>query len=274
VTFSGDDRSNLQNFIQDIEFRAKTEGCSLEELRRSALYLFSGPARKWYQAFGDEYPTWQELVEELKLYYISPNNDSRVRRYIDSRRQKRYEPFLAYLADMELSFKKLSYQVSESEKVQTLKDNLNPYFAEKMVLTEVTTMRDFKRYGRQIELMSMMHRSDRVNVLDEDQDDEPILSETEEILAVKGQPSNKNSKTLKTTASFCQTEPLTPKTSRQSMRCFNCENYGHHHNQCPETKDRDFCYKCGEKDHTTLTCPRCSQGNDRGGADGGATSRH
>jgi hypothetical protein len=48
---------------------------------------------------------------------------------------------------MELSFKKLSKQIAESEKVQTFKENLNPYFAEKMVLTEVNTMKDFKRYG-------------------------------------------------------------------------------------------------------------------------------
>jgi hypothetical protein len=38
--------------------------------------------------------------------------NSRVRRYIDSRRQKRFEPFMTYLADMELNFKRLSYEVT------------------------------------------------------------------------------------------------------------------------------------------------------------------
>jgi hypothetical protein len=86
------------------------------------------------------------------LYYILLNNVSRVRRYIVSGRQKWLEAFLAYFEDMELSFETLSYQVSESEKVNT--------------------MRDFKRYGRKIELMSMMHRTDRINVIDEVQNDE------------------------------------------------------------------------------------------------------
>jgi hypothetical protein len=209
----------------------------------------------------------------LKLYYLSPNNDSRVRRYIDSRRQKKFEPFLAYLADMELNFKKLSYQVSESEKVQTLRENLNPYFAEKMVLAEIHTMKDFKRYGRQIELMNMMHRTDRINVIEEEQIDEGTQPESDEILAIKG-PPNKNFKTTMTSSRSCQTDAVTPGISRQSMKCFNCENYGHHHNQCPEIKIGNFCFGCGERDHTTLTCPKCSQGNDRGGAEAGTTSRH
>jgi hypothetical protein len=266
VTFSGDEKSNLQTFLQDIESQAKTEGCSREELRRAAFYLFTGPARKWYQAFGDEYPTWQELVEELKLYYLSPNNDSRVRRYIDSRRQKRFEPFMAYLADMELNFKRLSYEVSESEKVQTMKDNLNPYFAEKMVLMEVTTMKDFKRFGRQIELLSMTHRGERINLIDEDR---PEGIDSEEIMAIKGQ-TNKISKTVGST----QTEATQTSSGRSSMKCFNCDTYGHHHNQCPEPKTRPFCYKCGEKESTTTNCTNCASGNEYSGAEGGATSRH
>jgi hypothetical protein len=42
---------------------------------------------------------------------------------------------------------KLSYQVAESKKVQTLKENLNPYFAEKMVLTEVNTEKRMKSFA-------------------------------------------------------------------------------------------------------------------------------
>jgi hypothetical protein len=271
VTFSGDEKSNLQTFLQDIESQAKSEGCSWEELRRAAFYLFTGPAKKWYQAFGDEYLTWQELVEELKLYYLSPNNDSRVRRYIDSRRQKRFEPFMAYLADMELNFKKLSYGVSESEKVQTMKENLNPYFAEKMVLTEVTSMKDFKRFGRQIELLSMTHRNERINLIDEDRIED---KDTEEVMAVKAQTnknlSNKTSKSVSST----QTEPNQIGSGRSSMKCFNCDSYGHHHNHCPEPKTRPFCYKCAEKESTTTNCTKCSSGNEYSGVEGGAISRH
>jgi hypothetical protein len=40
-------------------------------------------------AFGDDFVSWDDLVQELRLYHLSPDNDKSFRRYIDARKQKR-----------------------------------------------------------------------------------------------------------------------------------------------------------------------------------------
>jgi hypothetical protein len=80
----------------------------------------------------------------------------------------------------------------------------------------------------------MNHRSERINLID---GDEQERIESEEVLAIKGQSNYKiaNSKTTKSVGST-QTEPIQASTGRSGMRCFNCDAYGHHHNQCQEER--------------------------------------
>jgi hypothetical protein len=291
LTFSGEGKTaNLQDFLAKVKVLAKTEKCSNEELRRSAYYLFSGAVREWYLAFGDEYQTWDDIVAELKLNYLAPNNDLRIRRYIDSRRQKLYEPFLSYLADMEQNYQKLSYQVPEVEKVQCIKDNLNSNFAEKLVLLNIRTMDDLKTCCRRIEALSTMQRSEmnqnvrrfepprRIAELQYEGEESSTGGyqqfESEEVCAVQG-PTLKSSTLKKTMTLGCQTDPITtvPPNFKPNMRCYNCNDYGHHHNSCPQPRTRLFCFRCGEAGVASTNCQRCMSGNGPRGAEGGATSR-
>jgi hypothetical protein len=291
LTFSGEGKTaNLQDFLTRVKVLAKAENCNDEELRRSAYHLLSGTAREWYVAFGEDFDSWNELVAELKLYFLAPNNDTQVRRYIDSRRQKRFEPFLTYLADMEQNFKKLSYQVPEAEKTQTIKDNLNSFFAEKLVLLDIRTMEVLKKCCRRIEALNVIQRPEavanarrfepqrRVAELEfegeeELQPKETPKFETEEVCAIRGQPSKLATKPQTKTLG-CQTDSgtTTSTPTNPGMKCYNCQNYGHHHNSCSEPRTRLFCFGCGAPDTAKPSCPNCS-GNHQRGAEGGAASR-
>jgi hypothetical protein len=119
LTFSGEGKSaNLQDFLAKVKVLAKTEKCNYGELRCSIYYLCSGAVREWYVAFGDEYQTWDDIVAELKLKYLASNTDLRIRRYIDSRRQRLCEPFRSYLEDVERDYQKVSCQVPEVKRVR------------------------------------------------------------------------------------------------------------------------------------------------------------
>jgi hypothetical protein len=302
LTFSGEGKTaNLQDFLTRVKVLAKAERCSDDELRRSAYHLLSGPAREWYVAFEDDFETWDDLVAELKLYYLSPRNDITVRRYIDGRRQKGYEPFLTYLADMEQNYKKLSYTVPVYEKVQTIKDGLNPYFAEKLVLLEVRTMEDLKKCCRRIEALSAIQYNRpetnpirqrfeptrRVSELycDANYHDIAITQpefqpqyDPEQIAALTAPNTNKTP--IRTQTSGCQTDEIPQRqsnyTEKPGMRCFNCNDYGHHRNVCPKSKGAVYCYRCGQPNVILPNCTHCNltgnPGNGARGAEGGTVS--
>jgi hypothetical protein len=296
LTFSGEGRTgNLQDFLTRVNVLAKAERCSPEELRRSAYHLFSGPAKEWYVAFGDDFVSWDDVVQELKLYHLSPDNDKSIRRYIDARRQKRGESFLTYLADMELNFKKLSYTVSQQEKVQTIKDNLNSYFAEKLILIDINSMEQLKQCCRKIEALNVYRPeannftkprfeppARRVSELVYPGEEDEVDPATEEdgrkfedgqVCAVRGPTTNRVPKTARSFA--CQTDPIPEYTATptSNMKCYNCQNYGHHHTVCPVPKKNIYCYRCGTPDVILSKCQRCNSGNGNRGAEKGAVSR-
>ena len=52
--------------------------------------------------------------------------------------------------------------------------------------------------------------------------------------------------------------PKLGSTHRRAIRCFDCQNFGHARQQCPNPTGEAFCYGCGRHQVTFRTCPKCS----------------
>lgn len=54
--------------------------------------------------------------------------------------------------------------------------------------------------------------------------------------------------------------------------CWNCQEVGHLHSQCTKPQMALFCFTCGLKGHTTMSCPTCSL-NSKGGKPAAVATR-
>jgi len=266
ITFSGDpnDRKSLGllDFLSRINVLAKSWKVSDDELLSSATILLTGSALQFYWAFYQSFRTWNDLVQELLSTYLSNDIDFETRQEIDNRKQRANETFMSYFSDMALKFQKLSYDVSESEMVNILLRNLNPYFAEKLFSINIETLSQLKHYSIKVDNLKRALSNFRLS--NSKQINEVSVDEPEnEINFVRH--TNTGQRTTREIS--VQTEP----NKNSGVKCFKCGNFGHIQADCRK-KTGIVCYGCQTPGVTKPKCPKCNPGNDESGQYG--TSPH
>lgn len=244
LTFNGDKKHHqLTTFLTKVQHLRKAEGISSAELRRSSYYLFSGEALNWFMAFGEEYPTWDDLVRGLKSEFLPPDSGYWFLKEIESKLQKPNESFGAYLAKMEILFRDLPNPIEDNEKLNILRRNILPHFTEKISLLNINSVARLSYYCRQIEATMSQIASRK-----------PSSYKVDEVKPVEESPEKRL---------------YDPGTVRQRydnrtvhLRCYNCLHEGHHFNDCTLPR-KVFCYKCGSQGVTLPNCKRCSRSGNQ-----------
>lgn len=54
--------------------------------------------------------------------------------------------------------------------------------------------------------------------------------------------------------------PAGPGTRTRNEECWNCRSTEHLLRDCPRTRHRIFCFRCGQRDVTVKCCPSCGEG--------------
>lgn len=80
VTFDGERKSDLLEFFERISKLQHTEKTNDRDLFDQALYLFTGKAKNWFNAFGHKFRSWHELKEELKRVHIRKDHNRVIRK--------------------------------------------------------------------------------------------------------------------------------------------------------------------------------------------------
>lgn len=251
LVFSGNSSGkSLNDFLSQVQMYARADGVSNLELLRAAVYLFTGPALTWYRAYGPRLVSWEHLVQTLRQEFLPYDYDYGLLREIEQRKQGKGESFAMFLANMEMMYRGLQYTiVPEQQMIDTIMRNLLPYYAEKLVMCHIVSIRDLSLYCRRIENFQfrMNKQSDNVSPLLEPQ------------FAYRGKPIQKNF----INAIEENSEPLAivPRhTARVS--CFNCQGTDHDHKNCPSPKLRIFCYNCGELGQLATFCCKCNPNSE------------
>jgi Retrotransposon gag protein len=267
LTFSGDGKTHVLDFLSRVKLLARSEQTSDGELLRSAYYFFTGEARNWYVTSYEDFTTWEELERELKANFLPHEHDMSLKREIEARKQRMHETSVSYFSDMELRFKRLSYRMSESEKLSLLRHNLHPFYKEKLIILEISTIKELKRYCHKIQALQETGRGGQSNQFSEgnrgqrnyrahniELEDEVITETSEEVLSM--------TRRVRSREVACQTDDVIPPPTTLSshMLCHNCKKPGHHYRSCPEQRNL-FCFRCGTPGVVTTNCPKCHSGN-------------
>lgn len=281
LNFSGNAGGHsLKDFLDKVDLYAQADGISSVDLLRSAVYLLSGSALTWFQAFGTSYRTWDELVSAMKSMFLDPDYDYELLQEINNRKQGQGESFGVYIANMEMLYRQLELiQVSEQLKLDTIIRNMNPNLAEKVVLMDITSIQQLARLCKKIESFNFKtakaENPSQFNLL------EPRFSlfkqqlpqQKEQVMAVENvrakhlypRPQYDTNYVPETFIPRKIVQRPVEERVAEEIQCWNCFEKGHDYTQCKQKKLRIFCYLCGEVGQVSRNCRNCEK-NEQGGA--------
>lgn len=151
IRYDGSDQGRqLNEFLKEVEFNARSEGFSKQELYNSAYHLFQGKARSWYMEINsnNELETWENLVKELKQEFLPPDLDFYYERQAHMRKQRQNERFQDYFLDMTRIFRNLTCPIDEEKKFNMIFRNLRTEYKSAMLAAKIKTIPAMKEFGK------------------------------------------------------------------------------------------------------------------------------
>lgn len=288
IEFSGDGMGlHLYDFLFQLSLHQRSELISNQEMLDCVVHLLSGRAKLWFQALYDEFENWDEFVAAIKDEFLPGNYDYVLLNDISNRTQRFNESFGEYITHMQALFKCLSIPLDEEHKLYIIQKNLSPRYALSMSIAqlEIQTIGQLSVICRRIDMRCSKQviplpfqpvqaginrpayrrvENRRVCALEENMVEQGRGEEVEAIQRIinqqrpapeqmgefRGGRDEERQRDL-------DQDPFLP------GGCWNCRRPGHIFNNCPQPKNRLFCYRCGSEGNTTNNCRRC-WGNERG----------
>lgn len=157
VKYDGlDNGRRLNEFLKEVEFNARSEGFSDEELFLSAHHLFTRKARSWFiEANGNnELATWENLVAELKNEFLPVDIDHQYETLANARKQGPREKFHDYYLDMVRLFRGMSRPWDETRKFDVLFRNTREDCKIAMLAANVRSIPKMKDFGKRFDAIN------------------------------------------------------------------------------------------------------------------------
>ncbi|KAF6210116.1 hypothetical protein GE061_015872 [Apolygus lucorum] len=243
--FTGENPDKALDFMEDVEERAQTRSVSLVRLLRESAELFEGEALVWYRDAIRRVSTWQELKREFLIAYQAYGNDSNLRDRIRGCKQSESQSIDVFLGKMEGMYSRLERPVSETERLEEILRNLNPFLKEKLVMTPMSSIHHLRVSARLAEAGRLRMGSAPAHL--------PV-SQTQKPVGVVGRVASVASDSL---PSAGLVEALQG-SGGETFKCYNCGSGDHPHRSCPLPRKK-FCFRCGLPDATTFSCSRCNK---------------
>jgi Zinc knuckle/Retrotransposon gag protein len=276
ISFDGKGDGEVISFIKDVENMAKSQGTSLDELRRGVFTLLTGKAHDWYRIYGNSCGGWVDFVEKIKEVYLPGDFDHRVEDEIRQTRQRENETFQDFWVRIELVFMKLSYVMFEERKLDHLKHNMHHSYKTADVI-KIKTIAELCDACRYVDGVSERCRA----VATSSQTDKPLNIKPKPKIFAMGTTSHETGEQEipSSAASLCQdretfdeiqelqaaTRQYRLDKERQrssnnfaSVKCYNCNEMGHFANACPKPSRRATCSGCGARGFVRQNCRNCN----------------
>lgn len=243
LRFDGQGGQSVGAFLERVEEIRRARGVTHEELFKSAVDLFAGQALVWYRSTISRVKSWNELCQEMRIVFRTPDYDFRLQQEIFNRLQGEQESIDMFIAAMEGLYSRLSINTPESVRLAQILNNLHPTLQDRLALCDIKTLEDLRLMGRKAEAgrfrVTVPRNVDRtMGVLEPDLAyAEPHKRRTPQISCIR------------------QVAP-----TKGSVKCWNCGARGHRYATCKEAKKK-FCYGCGEPDTIKNKCQKCGPKN-------------
>jgi hypothetical protein len=243
LRFDGQGGQSVGAFLERVEEIRRARGLSCDDLFKSAVDLFSGQAIVWYRSTQSRVRSWDELCNEMRIVFRSPDYDFRLQQEIFSRVQGEQESIDMFIAAMEGLYSRLSVKIPEFTRLSQILNNLHPTLQDRLALCDIKSIEDLRLMGRKAEAGRFRVTVPRsVNrsgpVLEPDLAYiEPQRKKTPQVSAIRQHSSSDQDKT-----------------------CWNCQGKGHRFVECKEARKK-FCFRCGEPDTIKPNCSKCKPKN-------------
>lgn len=258
LTFDGDTtKHSVNSFLEELEELCFSRNVSEDELFRSAVELFDGPAKVWYRRIRKKVESWNDLVTALRKDFLSEDSDDDLWETIRNRKQMPDERVVIYISAMENLFDRLVTKATNSEKLKIIKKNLLEEYHVHLALRNIVSVDEIVDVCRSLEAAGI------------------IKSEARNFNS-----SRRNNSTLETNLAYLPTQSTSKKNfskynSKHSsnrnevkevleLRCYKCKQLGHVKKNCTQKKDDHQnkkvlrCFGCGKEGVIRPNCT-CSK---------------
>ncbi|XP_055612388.1 uncharacterized protein LOC129758792 [Uranotaenia lowii] len=287
-----DNGQGLMRFIREVEFTANSENMSQQELFRSAINLFRGPAKTWFMSGfeNEEFASWKQLVREMKNEFLSPDHDHVSEMRAIARKQGPKEKFQNYLIEMQKIFNGFTKSISEKRKFQMIFRNMRADYRGYAIASKIDNLADLKTFGRQLDATFWYKfQTTEENPRVRSQVNEirtGTKPKTRDGIETPNQKSryfygSSKSEPWKETQKKKQQYQVSGKSTLDQSRkknpapdgleillsnysplpegrCYNCRLPGHHFKECSKPV-HVFCQNCGFMNFETNNCPYCEK---------------
>ncbi|XP_062714484.1 uncharacterized protein LOC134291138 [Aedes albopictus] len=283
-----DNGQNLMKFLKEVEFYAKSEDMSPKDLFRSAIHLFSGAAKTWFMTGfeNEDFTSWEELKEELKREFLSPDHDHTSEIRAIARKQGPRETFQDYFIELQKIFNSLTKPMTERRKFEIVFRNMRADYKGHVVSSEIDNLADLKKFGRRLDATywykyqtssndaNTRGKPSQVNEINTGTKPKPKAKSEEKQRSRtfhnssrdrRGSEDENDSRPRKSKS------PVRPNEQQDVLQmlvdkykplkdghCFNCRLQGHHARDCDRPKHK-YCQKCGFLNVDTASCPWCAK---------------
>ncbi|CAK9817732.1 Transposon Ty3-I Gag-Pol polyprotein [Anthophora plagiata] len=227
--FNGTDGYPIENWLQDFEENATLLGWSDLQKLLFAKKCLTGLARLFMQ--GERgITTWGKLKSLLLDEFSSRTNSAQLHQMLRDRQMQRNESVHEYF----LVMREMAARggIEAEALIQYIVDGIPDDPCRKSQLYEARNLNELKDKLRIYERVRNLGRPVVKKPL-------PMQMQRKE----EKQPLGRSS--------------LLVGDSKQTIRCFNCNETGHLYSACPKPRrERGTCYICGASDHKKQSCPR------------------
>lgn len=255
VKFNGN-ASQVYDFIERITEVAHARSITEDDLFKSAVELFVGDAFVWYRSIKNIVLNWHDLLLRLKTDFLSPCVEDETWDQIKSRKQRRDEPVILFVAQLENLFSRLSRNPCEATKVKIIKQNLLPEYISQLALSIIDSVQDLVNLVKRLEEANYLKYKNRGTSNRHPNQTCEIFNQSRNNFdnGQRPKPSFSRSRTYDQKIAT----PNRDTEDKKTLKCWNCDKAGHLYSVC-RLKRNKFCFRCGTANVTVKTCFRCSK---------------
>lgn len=246
-----DGHTCVLEFIRQIQEFSSSCSASDAEILNNFSHLLTGDALIWFRSYSNNITSLSQLFSELKQEFLPVDYDRRLLLQIKGRLQEKSEDIKCYINLMLHEMSKLSYPLPESEKLNIISSNMNPFYIAKLALHDFSTVAELKSVCAKLDIAK--YRCESRGALN-----------SGNIALVPGFTVNQSSKSFNpqtfkhksnqgniNTVSHSQTS-----SQHNNNTCLKCGGT-HHYSDC-NVYNTPICFKCKKPNVLTRNCP-CSK---------------
>lgn len=251
---SYDGSTDIEDFLFKVETLRKRHNYTENQVVANFHVFLKGKAEEWLWFYLKKFPNtnYVTLKEAIVKEFSKVENDCDKIVQMVERRQMPRESFDEYFTDLVTMNSRLSQPMTDQKMIELIKNNSKESLGSLLFsydLFSLDHLRDAARkaekyLGRQYQLRQQKRFVSEIESCSEQENE--VDSELD-VSAINFRNNYPNRKPIDTS----------------KFKCWNCDQLGHSFYDCPSQKRILHCYRCGEKNVTTIECRNHSGNSPR-----------